>query len=107
MTGSRTGLSAGSSELQAGGFSSQSNSCFDCLCFDRRGVCGDSALHAEFCSDRSEIDIRMKISDPYQRIGGIAARWFSAIPLWFLKTPSAELIFGRVFVCGDCRFVWQ
>jgi hypothetical protein len=44
------------------------------------------------------------------RLAGVtfgAARWFSSIPLWFLKTPSAELIFGVVSGSGDCRFVWQ
>jgi hypothetical protein len=36
-----------------------------------------------------------------------AARWFSSIPLWFLKTHCAELIFERVSGYGECRFVWQ
>jgi hypothetical protein len=59
------------------------------------------------CSHVDESIARNRTSERHRRRVPNAALPFFAIPLWFLKTSCAEIIFDDVAVCGDSRSLWQ
>jgi hypothetical protein len=59
------------------------------------------------CSHVDESIARNRTSERHRRRVPTAALPFFAIPLWFLKTSCAEIIFDDVAVCGDSRSLWQ